>query len=416
MFNKKAFSKSILSSRVTALCSIIILAQIAQAATDNQTKEPVNGGVVPMDINGYYPLSGNSNIDVQSYELHFSDIDYTTESLTASAVITIKAVSNLTAAAGIYLDFAPPGGNTNSISSLTVDGVSRPFSLETCSGGSTANYETCLEIIPASTITSGTEFTVALAWSGHPNEESTSYGDGWGMNFKTSPEVVTTMNQPNSAHLWFPCNDMPEDKATCDIYGTVDLDQWAISVGELANVTTNGSERTFHWHTDFNVSPYLIAFNAGDYTHVPDVGGAPVPVDAWYYDGSYSSWESGAENARDFINTYTNMYGPYPFEKYSHVQFWNTGAAYMEHQTISSMISGNNTQYTAHELAHQWWGGYVTCETWNDLWLNEAFAVYSEHLRNRGKTLRDELANSLRARNGHCPSHPHGGTAKIPLT
>ena len=378
------------------ICAIVIgmtATHSLQGALDPEQKDPGENPVT-LDINGYYPLSGNSSIDVQSYELHFSDINYSAETISASAVISIRAVSNLTAATGICLDFAPPGGNVSSISSLTVDGASCPFTLETCAGGSAGNYETYLKITPVATITAGTTFSVALSWSGHPNEESTGYGDGWGMDFRTSPDVVTTMNQPNSAHLWFPCNDMPEDKATCDVYGTVDLDQWAISIGELMGVATNGSERTFHWQTGFNVSPYLIAFNAGDYIHVPDVGGAPVPVEAWYYSGSYSSWESGAENARDFLNTYTNLFGPYPFEKFAHVQFWNTGAAYMEHQTITSM-KDNSTQYTAHELAHQWWGDYVTCETWDDLWLNEGFAVYSEDLYSRGRSRRDELGEAL---------------------
>ena len=30
----------------------------------------------------------------------------------------------------------------------------------------------------------------------------------------------------------------------------------------------------------------------------------------------------------------------------------------------------------AHELAHQWWGGLLTCETWREMWLNEGFATF----------------------------------------
>jgi aminopeptidase N len=55
---------------------------------------------------------------------------------------------------------------------------------------------------------------------------------------------------------------------------------------------------------------------------------------------------------------------------------WGGG---MEHQTMSSVV-----QFTfdllVHELAHQWFGNKVTCSSWEDIWLNEGFATYSNAL------------------------------------
>ncbi|MFB0944755.1 MAG: M1 family aminopeptidase, partial [Spirosomataceae bacterium] len=79
------------------------------------------------------------------------------------------------------------------------------------------------------------------------------------------------------------------------------------------------------------------------------------------------------------LEFFSKTFGEYPFikEKYGHAQCGFGGG--MEHQTVSSM-GGFNTGLVAHELAHQWFGDYVTCKTWSDIWVNEGFATFSEAL------------------------------------
>jgi aminopeptidase N len=89
--------------------------------------------------------------------------------------------------------------------------------------------------------------------------------------------------------------------------------------------------------------------------------------------------EKQARQTLPLMDLFSEVYGPYPFarESYGHSQVGYRGG--MEHQTISSM---NILGYflVAHELAHQWFGNRVTNKTWNDLWIQEGFATFSEAL------------------------------------
>ena len=87
------------------------------------------------------------------------------------------------------------------------------------------------------------------------------------------------------------------------------------------------------------------------------------------------------------IRVFSRLFGGYPFskEKYGVVEItWSLGG--IENQTASGI---GNKFFTGagffedlfiHELSHQWWGNAVTLTYWDEIWLNEGFAVYSTAL------------------------------------
>ena len=40
------------------------------------------------------------------------------------------------------------------------------------------------------------------------------------------------------------------------------------------------------------------------------------------------------------------------------------------------LLDTDSESLQSHELAHQWFGDYVTCRDWGQIWLNESFATY----------------------------------------
>jgi len=87
---------------------------------------------------------------------------------------------------------------------------------------------------------------------------------------------------------------------------------------------------------------------------------------------------------KDAMEYFAQIYGEYPFidEKYGIAETPNMMGS-MEHQTITSLTyratrAAVNWDVIVHELGHQWWGDFVTCADWRELWLNESFATYAE--------------------------------------
>lgn len=203
--------------------------------------------------------------------------------------------------------------------------------------------------------------------------------------------VVYNLSEPTYSSTWFPCNDLPSDKALLDIKITNDKDQTSVSNGILVSKTINGDRATYHWKTLYPISTYLICLYSSNYSEFEDkyisAAGDSLPIKYYVFPDHLDEAKVDFKDTPKMIEYFSKTFGEYPFikEKYGIAEFlWQTGA--MEHQTItgigSNFVSGKNyfEDIYIHELAHHWWGNAVGPASWKDIWLNEGFSTYSEAL------------------------------------
>lgn len=326
---------------------------------------------------GSYP-QGEDNINVLHYELRFNTIDFTAGTVDAVAVLTIEALEALPSE--LVVDFR---GFT--ISQVLIDDTPTTFSRL---GTGSAK----LHVDLPSPVSMGQLVELTVEYGG-----AATLFDGLGLAFKSSSGglFAVTMAEPNGAHVWFPCNDRPDDKATLDLYATVEDGRQVGANGALVSETLDAGMRTFHWQELHPLSTYLVVMNAGDFTRV-DVGGAPVPLVGYFTSSGVTSGTAGLNLLPAMFTTFEDAFGQYPFDKYGHAEYPDFPYGGMEHQTLTTLHPGYLDSYwvIAHELGHQWWGDLVGPASWDDLWLNEGFATYSELIAYYGKD-RDSIGPSL---------------------
>jgi aminopeptidase N len=227
------------------------------------------------------------------------------------------------------------------------------------------------------------QFEVEIHYQGYPQS-------GLNFSYHQHQPIIWSLDEPIESREWFPCFDLPSDKATAEIRITVPGWMVAASNGNLMDIRENTDGTvTYSWRENYPLATYLISVAATDYETFSD----SYTSDAGIMDVLYFVYPEHLSQAlEDFsvtvsmIEFFSEVFGEYPFldEKYGMAAI--PGSASMEHQTCTSyssrLITGDHSYdwIIAHELAHQWWGDLVTLADWADIWLNEGFATYSDAL------------------------------------
>ncbi|NCU03931.1 MAG: M1 family peptidase, partial [Chitinophagaceae bacterium] len=123
-------------------------------------------------------------------------------------------------------------------------------------------------------------------------------------------------------------------------------------------------------------------------------------------------------NTPEMMTYFSKITGvEYPWVKYGQMVGRDYVSGAMENTTATlhqesaqqdarELVDGNQWEGTiAHELFHQWFGDYVTTESWSNLTLNESFANYSEYLWDEYKYSKDKAdATNYSAMQGYLGS------------
>lgn len=275
-------------------------------------------------------------------------------------------------------------------------------------------------------------YEVVISYVAKPNELKSSGGSSaitedkglyfinpTGENPYKMPQIWT-QGETQASSVWFPTIDSPNERATQEIYMTVNDKFTTLSNGLLVDSKKlNNGMRVDHWKLDQPHAPYLAMMAVGTFKKVSDEPWNGKEI-AYYVDAEYEPYAKEIfGETKAMIDFYSNKLGvPYAWPKYSQIvardyvsgAMENTSATlhgdFMVYQTSREMLDGKKgTDVIAHELFHQWFGDLVTCESWSNLPLNESFATYGEYLwleHKNGRTDADEHA--WRSRQGYMMS------------
>ncbi len=207
------------------------------------------------------------------------------------------------------------------------------------------------------------------------------------------PRQVWSQCQDEDARYWIPCHDKPHVKQSSELRISVPKGWRTLSNGVLLESSAQSDERAdravFHWKQEQPHASYLITLVAGEFGEIVEEK-TRIPINYLVPKGREVDGKRTFGRTPLMIALFEKKTGiQYPWPKYTQVVVHdfifggmeNTSATTMYEHILLDERAAQDVDMdglVAHELAHQWFGDYVTCRDWSEGWLNEGWATYME--------------------------------------
>ncbi|MDR3082086.1 MAG: M1 family metallopeptidase [Streptomyces sp.] len=323
---------------------------------------------VPLGIGDrLFPTLGNPGYDVGSYDLSFTYPGRNDKPLTAVTTIRARVTERLER---VNLDFA-----RGTVRSVDVNGAPAAF---TSAGDD-------LVITPNAPLPRGSALQITVRHTSDPVSPKGQAG-GW----VRTDDGLAMANQADVAHMVFPCNDHPSDKATFTIHVTAPNGYTAVANGLPAGIDRGGRSTTWTYRTAHPMATELAQVSIGRSAVMRRQGPHGLPVRDVVPAKDRKALEPWLKKTPGQIAWMESKVGPYPFERYGVLIAQARTGFEIETQTLSLFEKHLFTDprypkwyiesVMLHELSHQWFGDSVSPHTWSDVWLNEGHATWYETL------------------------------------
>jgi len=354
-----------------------------QSQANGQSQMPLG-----LSLTGRYQYAPVRQVDVLHIQLDVTP-DWDAKTVSGTSSITAKPI-------------AEP------VSVLRLDAIDIQVKEIRCDGGTVSDFVSTRDSLLISFETPlpvGKEFRVEIDYSAEP--KAGLYFRTTDMGYPESDTHIWTQGEAHEARHWFPCFDYPNERSSTEIICHVPADMTVLSNGKRMGEQIDADGlKAVRWLQEKPHVNYLMCLVAGHLAKF-EKQHRDIPL------GFYTQPTLAEHAPNSFVDTPDIMAFfeaeigmPFPWVKYDQVTIADFTAGGMENTTLTTLTDGTvfskateNIRTTrsldAHELAHQWFGDYVTCKDWSHLWLNEGFATYYTHLYEGHKFGRDAMLYRL---------------------